>query len=181
MEIILINAAKQQYSSFNYIDCEGSKPFSAIWCSDTFFLQMKNIRQIFLIQFEWEQFLLVILKQEKHKHDKAIDTSLLYGLQESHGKAWVSTQWDGVDCNIIGWWMERDCKFHPVRLLESKWLLWQIIHIKSLYTKPVRNEMESQHIQYSVHWKTSFLKKTSYWLRVHLYKCTLKGLVSRQK
>ena len=52
-------------------------------------------------------------------------------------------------------------------------ILSKIIHIKSLYTKPVRNEMESQHIQYSVHWKTSFLKKTSYWLRVHLYKCTL--------
>ena len=64
--MILKNAAKQRYSSFNYIDCGQSKPFSSIigwheikWCSDCF-LQMMNLLQILNSRLEWRQFLIVV-------------------------------------------------------------------------------------------------------------------------
>ena len=152
MKIILINAAKQQCSSFNYIDCEGSKPFS-----NTFSSRWWTFSRFHWSDLKKDSSSSLFIKTKRHEHIEAFDTSGLYGCRNLMWRPGCPHSWRVLvhQCSTqSGSWRVNDDydKFNQK-------ILSKIIHIKSLYTKPVRNEMESQHIQYSVHWKTSFLKK----------------------
>ena len=116
MKIILINAAKQQCSSFNYIDCEGSKPFS-----NTFSSRWWTFSRFHWSDLKKDSSSSLFIKTKRHEHIEAFDTSGLYGCRNLMWRPGCPHSWRVLVHQWVYWW--RDCQLHPVSHLESKWII----------------------------------------------------------
>ena len=91
----MINSAKQRYSSFNYIDCDGSKPFSS-----TFSSKWWTFSRFHRSDSKKDSSSSLFIKTKRHEHGEAFNTSGLNGWQESYVKAWMSTQLQSIGTSL---------------------------------------------------------------------------------